>query len=185
MNRDLLELDRTRLFEAAALPHLNSAYNLARWLLRDEHHAEDVVQEAFLRAFRYFESFKGGDARPWLMGIVRNTSYSWMREHARRAEQPLELDEELENDAYEPGGNQTDKNPETLLMQKHESSRVNAAIERLPAVFRETLVLRELEDMTYEEIAQIAGIPMGTVMSRLSRARRLLRDILTEVIKED
>jgi len=178
-------MDRTRQFEALALPHLNAAYNLARWLLRDEYHAQDVVQEAFLRAFRYFDSFKGGDARPWLMGIVRNTCYSWMRENSRRAEQPLELDEDLENDAYEHGGHQTQNNPETLLMQKHESSRVNAAIERLPAVFRETLMLRELEDMSYEEIAQIAGIPLGTVMSRLSRARRLLREILTEVIKED
>lgn len=178
-------MDRTRRFEAAALPYLDSAFNLARWLLRDENNAQDVVQEAYLRAFRFFDGFRGGDARPWLMGIVRNTCFTWMRENGRRAELVV-FDEEIEASfSYEPSIDQVDQNPETLLLRKLESSRVNAAIEQLPPMFRETLVLRELEDMSYEEIAQIAGIPLGTVMSRLARARRLLRASLTELTKED
>jgi RNA polymerase sigma factor (sigma-70 family) len=177
-------MDRTRQFEAAALPHLNSAYNLARGLLRDEHNAQDVVQEAYLRAFRFFDGFRGGDARPWLMGIVRNTCFSWMREHGRGPEH-VEFDEERDSGSYDAAHSSADDNPETLLMRKLESGRVNAAIEQLPPLFRETLILRELEDMSYEEIAQIAGIPIGTVMSRLSRARRLLRTALTEEGKED
>lgn len=177
-------MDRTRQFEAAALPHLNTAYNLARWLLRDEHNAQDAVQEAYLRAFRYFDGFRGGDARPWLMGIVRNTCFSWMREHGHGAEH-VEFDEERDSDSFDPTISRAEDNPEALLMKKLESGRVNAAIEQLPPVFREALILRELEEMSYEEIAQIAGIPMGTVMSRLSRARRLLRAALTVDGKED
>lgn len=177
-------MDRTRRFEAAALPHLNTAYNLARWLLRDEHDAQDVVQEAYLRAFRFFDGFRGGDARPWLMGIVRNTCYSWMRAQGRGPEH-VELDEERDSDAADAALSSTDNNPEILLMKKLESSRVDAAIEQLPPVFREAVILRELEEMSYEEIAQIAGIPMGTVMSRLSRARRLLRATLTTVGEGD
>ena len=171
-------MDRTRRFEAAALPHLNSAYNLARWLLRDEHNAHDVVQEAYLRAFRYFDGFKGGDARPWPMGIVRNTCFSWMREQGGATDQ-LEFDEERDSAALDPSFDLVDGNPETLLLQKLENGRINAAIQQLPVVFREVLVLRVLEEMSYEEIAQIADVPMGTVMSRLSRARRLLRTALT------
>ncbi len=171
-------MDRTRRFEVAALPHLNSAYNLARWLVRDEHNAHDVVQEAYLRAFRYFDSFKGGDARPWLMGIVRNTCFSWMREHGGAADQ-VEFDDERDSDTSNPAFDRVDGNPEALLLQKLERGRVNAAIQQLPPVFREVLVLRALEEMSYEEIAQIAGVPLGTVMSRLSRARRLLRSALT------
>ena len=177
-------MDRTRRFEAAALPHLNTAYNLARWLVRDEHNAQDVVQDAYLRAFRFFDGFRGGDARPWLMGIVRNTCFSWLREHGHGPEQ-VEFDEERDSDSFDPTINRADDNPEALLMKKLESSRINAAIEQLPPVFREALILRELEEMSYEEIAQIAGIPIGTVMSRLSRARRLLRAALTVEGKEN
>jgi RNA polymerase sigma factor (sigma-70 family) len=177
-------MDRTRRFEAAALPHLNTAYNLARWLLRDEHSAQDVVQEAYLRAFRFFDGFRGGDARPWLMSIVRNTCFTWLHDHGRGPEL-VEFDEEHGSDSYEPTINRTDDNPESLLMRKLESRQVNAAIEQLPPVFREALILRELEEMSYEEIAQIAGVPIGTVMSRLSRARRLLRAALTVAGKED
>ena len=177
-------MDRTRRFEAAALPHLDTAYNLARWLLRDEHSAQDVVQEAYLRAFRFFDGFRGGDARPWLMSIVRNTCFTWLRDHGRGPEL-VEFDEERGSDAYEPTISRADDNPESLLMRKLESGQVNAAIEELPPVFREALILRELEEMSYEEIAQIAGVPIGTVMSRLSRARRMLRAALTVVGKED
>lgn len=177
-------MDRTRRFEAATLPHLNTAYNLARWLLRDEHNAQDVVQEAYLRAFRFFDGFRGGDARPWLMAIVRNACYSWMREHGHRAEE-VEFDEERDGDSMDPTRSRADDNPETLFAKKIESGRVNAAIKKLPPVFREALILRELEDMSYDEIAQIAAIPIGTVMSRLSRARRLLRAALSAVEKED
>jgi RNA polymerase sigma factor (sigma-70 family) len=168
-------MDRTRQFEAAALPHLDAAYNLARWLLRDEHSARDVVQEAYLRAFKYFESFKGGDARPWLMQIVRNACFTWLRDQGRGPEQ-VEFDEERDSSVEAGSSN----NPETLLMHKVQSRQLNAAIEQLPTIFRETLVLRELQEMSYEDIAQIAGIPIGTVMSRLSRARKLLRSALTE-----
>ncbi len=168
-------MDRTRQFEAAALPHLDAAYNLARWLLRDEHSARDAVQDAYLRAFKYFDSFNGGDARPWLMQIVRNTCFTWLRDQGRGPEH-VEFDEERDS-SVETG---SIGNPETLLMQKVQSRQLNAAIEQLPTVFRETLVLRELQEMSYEDIAQIAGVPIGTVMSRLSRARRLLRTALTE-----
>lgn len=177
-------MDRTRRFEAAALPHLDTAYNLARWLLRDEHSAQDAVQEAYLRAFRFFDRLRGGDARPWLMSIVRNTCFTWLRDHGRGPEL-VEFDEEHGSDAYEPTIDRMDDNPESVLMRKLESRQVNAAIEQLPPVFRETLILRELEEMSYEEIAQIAGVPIGTVMSRLSRARRMLRAALTVVGKED
>ncbi len=172
-------MDRTRQFEAAALPHLDAAYNLARWLLRDEHSARDVVQDAYLRAFKYFESFKGEDARPWLMQIVRNTCFTWLRDHGRGPEH-VEFDEERDSHGNPTDGwtGRTDDNPETLLMRKMQSQQINDAIEQLPPLFREALVLRELEDMSYEDIAQIAGIPMGTVMSRLSRARHLLRTAL-------
>ncbi len=177
-------MDRTRRFEAATLPHLNSAYNLARWLLRDEHNAQDVVQEAYLRAFRYFDSFRGGNARAWIMGIVRNACFSWLRAQSHGLEQ-LEFDEERDGDLMDPTRSPEDDNPATLLSRKMESGRVNAAIQQLPPMFRETLILRELEDMSYEEIAQIVGIPIGTVMSRLSRARRQLRTVLSAPEKDN
>lgn len=177
-------MDRTRRFEASALPHLDSAYNLARWLLRDEHNAHDVVQEAYLRAFRYFDGFQGGDARPWIMGIVRNTCFSWMREQSGAVEQ-VEFDDARDSAVLDPAFDRTDDNPEALLIQKLQSSRVTAAIQQLPPLFREVLILRAFEEMSYEEISQIANIPMGTVMSRLSRARRLLRTALgAEAIKD-
>jgi RNA polymerase sigma factor (sigma-70 family) len=177
-------MDRTRRFEASALPHLDSAYNLARWLLRDEHNAHDVVQEAYLRAFRYFDGFQGGDARPWIMGIVRNTCFSWMREQGGAVEQ-VEFDDARDSAVLDPAFDRTDDNPEALLIQKLQSSRVTAAIQQLPPLFREVLILRAFEEMSYGEISQIANIPIGTVMSRLSRARRLLRTALgAEAIKD-
>ncbi len=166
--------DRTRQFEAAALPHLGAAYNLARWLLRDEQHAHDVVQEAYLRAFRFFGGLREANARPWLLGIVRNACYDWMRQHQAFAAE-LAFDEERDSAAAAPSAD-----PAVLWEQRAQRGRVNAAIEALAPRFREVIVLRELEEMSYEEIAQVAGIPIGTVMSRLSRARAALRAALQD-----
>ena len=170
--------DRVRQFEAIALPHLDAAYNLARWLLRNEHAADDAVQEAYLRALRYFESFRGGNAKPWLLGIVRNACFTWLADN-RGAMQPIEFDED--RDTVDPAWPaRAEQDPERLLSIKQDGAALNAAIERLPVVYREVLILRELEEMTYEEIARVVGIPSGTVMSRLSRARARLRADLAE-----
>jgi RNA polymerase sigma-70 factor (ECF subfamily) len=169
--------DRTRRFEAATLPHLNAAYNLARWMLRDNHNAQDVVQEAYLRGLTFFDSFRGGDARPWLLGIVRNTCYTWLKENGRAGEQ-IEFDEERDSGAGNPTLHRTEDNPEELLIQKLERARIDAAIEELPLIFREVIILRELEELSYEEIAQVVAVPLGTIMSRLARARTMLRTVL-------
>ena len=173
-------MDRTRQFEATTLMHLPAAYNLARWLLRDAQQAEDAVQEAYLRALRFFDDLRGEDARPWLMGIVRNACYDCMRERRRLGDQ-IEFDEMRDSDIT---GLATTAWPDSSvdpadLWDKHVlGKRVNAAIEALAPAFREVIVLRELEEMSYEDIARVAGIPLGTVMSRLSRARALLREAL-------
>jgi RNA polymerase sigma-70 factor (ECF subfamily) len=163
-------------FEQLVLPHLDSAVNLARWLLRNRADAEDVVQEAMLRAYRFFESFRGGDARAWLLQIVRNSCYSWLEKN-RPAELAVEFDEQLHQ---RPG-----LNPETLAAQADERQRLMLALESLPPRAREVLVLRELEDCSYKEIAEIAGIPMGTVMSTLSRARERLQQALTRAAAKE
>ena len=169
--------DSNARFEAEVLPCLDAAYSLARWLVRDEHVAEDVVQDAYLRAFRYFGSFRGGDARPWLLGIVRNVCYSWFVEQKRTLEFEVGMEEA---DAPSLDGQDRAQTPETLLMQKVERAQVTAAIAGLPIAFREVLVLREIEELSYEDIARVLDIPKGTVMSRLSRARRLLHDSLSD-----
>lgn len=167
--------EKDRRFEEEVLPYLDAAYNLARWLVRDEHVAEDLVQDAFLRAFRYFGSFRGEDARPWLLGIVRNRCYSWFAQQKRAAQFEVDLE-----DADGPGLDTEGLplTPETLLARKTERAQVTAAISRLPLPFREVLVLREIEELAYEDIARVLEIPKGTVMSRLSRARRQLQDLL-------
>jgi RNA polymerase sigma-70 factor, ECF subfamily len=164
-------------FEAKVLPHLDAAYNLARWLVRDEHCAQDLVQEAYLKALRYFASFRGGDARPWLLGIVRNTCYTWLADQ-KRAGKLLEFRDDL--DAGDDGQEwvSPQNGPEESLIKKDERTALHNAIEALPIAFREVLILREIEDMSYESIADILQVPMGTVMSRLSRARALLRQTL-------
>ncbi|MEI6115353.1 MAG: sigma-70 family RNA polymerase sigma factor [Burkholderiales bacterium] len=162
--------ERTKKFEAIALPHLNSAFNLARWLVRDDHDAQDIVQEAYLRGLRYFDSFQGEDARPWLLGIVRNTCYTWLR---ARGQMPEIV--EFDDDRDSVGADAPSGDPETLLMKKQEVGRINGALECLSTVFREVVVLRELEGLSYTEIATVTDVPVGTVMSRLSRARALLR----------
>jgi RNA polymerase sigma-70 factor (ECF subfamily) len=168
--------DRTRRFEAAVLPHLDAAFNLARWLLRDEQSAQDVVQEAYLRAFRFFDGFRGGDARPWLLGIVRNACFTWLGERGR---DHVEFDEERDSGELDHESGQAANDPQRRLECKLERAQVNAAIATLPPLFREVLILRELEELSYDAIAQVTNIPVGTVMSRLSRARAMLRAALT------
>jgi RNA polymerase sigma factor (sigma-70 family) len=169
--------DRARQFEAIALPHLDAAYNLARWLLRSEQAADDVVQEAFLRALLYFGSFRGENAKPWLLGIVRNACFTWLRDN-RGAERTMDFDEDRDSGEQDLAPERSSDDPEQLLSRKQDGATLNAAIERLPAAYREVLILRELEELSYDDIARIAGIPAGTVMSRLSRARALLRAAL-------
>jgi RNA polymerase sigma-70 factor (ECF subfamily) len=160
---------KTERFETIFLPHLNSAYNLARWLTRNEHDAEDVVQESYLRALEAFESFQAERAgRPWLLRIVRNTCYTWLRKN-RPAELLTGIDESAE-DAIAAGAD-----AETALIEKATSQLVRRALEDVAVEYREVLILREWEGQSYKEIAQIVGVPLGTVMSRLARGRRELQ----------
>jgi RNA polymerase sigma factor (sigma-70 family) len=158
-------------FETAVLPHLDAAFNLARWLTRNDADAQDVVQEAYLRAFKFFGGFHGENGRAWLLGIVRNTSYTWMQRN-----RSTELNVPLDDEQPEPQGDGL--SPEELLLQKADAEMLRQAMEELPLEFREVLVLRELEEMSYKQIALVADLPLGTVMSRLARARKRLQQIL-------
>jgi RNA polymerase sigma-70 factor, ECF subfamily len=153
------------------LPHVDAAFNLARWLLRDRSNAEDVTQEALLRAFRSFSGFRAGDARAWLLQIVRNCCYTWLK-----GNRPHEDVSEVEEDALASG----EPSPEVLAIASYDRERIVRALEALPMHFREILVLRELEGCSYKEIAAITAYPIGTVMSALARARRQLRAALSE-----
>jgi RNA polymerase sigma-70 factor (ECF subfamily) len=164
--------------EQTVLPHLDAAYNFARWLTRNNQDAEDVVQEAYLRAFQFFPGFRGGDARAWLMKIVRNTCYTWL--HANR---PLQDATEFDENRCPLDSHVL--NPEQVVLQKDSGALVRKALEMLPTNFREVLILRELEGMSYREIADITGMPAGTVMSSLSRARGRLRQVLTGLMDKD
>jgi len=161
--------DRRRRFEAQALPHLDAAYNLARWLSRSPADADDIVQDAMLRAFRAFDGFRGHDAKAWLLAIVRNCWRSAGAASRRRGLTGLE--DSMADESADP--------EETAIQAGHQR-RLDAMIARLPADFREVLILREMEDMSYREIAEITGSPIGTVMSRLARARTLLRGFAKE-----
>src|ERR1700742_2584917 len=154
-----------------AMPHLDAAYNLARWLTRDPADASDVVQEAMLRALRFFSSFRGGNCKAWLLTIVRNTAIDWMRANrpAQIAPPPADDSDPLENIADDS------EDPEAALIRIGDRQQLDRLIAALPAEFRECLVLRELEELSYKEIAAVTGVPLGTVMSRLSRARLLLQ----------
>jgi len=165
-------------FETAVLPHLGAAYNLARWLTRNDADAEDVVQEAYLRAFRFFGGFHGVDGRAWLLGIVRNTSYTWMQRH-----RSTQLNTPLDDEHYDAEGDEL--NPEELLLQKADAQMLRQAVEELPVEFREVLVLRELDEMSYKQIAVVADLPLGTVMSRLARARKRLQQILASHMQRE
>jgi RNA polymerase sigma-70 factor (ECF subfamily) len=164
-------------FEQLVLPHLDAAYNLARWLVGSPADADDVVQEAFLRALRFFDGFRGGDSRAWLLKIVRNTSYSWVRKN-----RPMQLSDEFDETLH--SSETTIDNAETQLLSRAESERVKRALETLPLTFKEVLVLREIEGLSYKEIADITGVAMGTVMSSLSRARQKLRDALATAARK-
>jgi RNA polymerase sigma-70 factor (ECF subfamily) len=173
-------------FEREVLPHLDAAYNLARWLLRNDQDAEDVTQDSMLRAYRFFDGFRGANAKAWLLAIVRNASYSWL---ARKrvntsvvgADVPHRLDD---GDPAEVAA--TDETPESLLAVKVELAVLQGSLDELPTEYREILVLRELEELSYKEISAAIDVPLGTVMSRLSRARALLqRKLALRLRKED
>ena len=157
-------------FETVVVPHLDAGYRLARWLMRDEHDAEDVVQEASLRAYRYFRTFVGGDGRAWFLRIVRNTCHGWRRHGYQPATDSFD---EKQHSSARP---QSD--PETLLLQSDDATLIARALSSLPDHFHQLLVLRELEGLSYRELSEVIGIPIGTVMSRLSRARVALRRAL-------
>jgi len=162
------ERERLKLFEQTVLPHLDAAYNLARWLAGNDHDAQDVAQEASLRAFRFFGNFRGENPRAWLLTIVRNTFYTWLRQN-RPPENTVEIDDETL--AMED----LSTNVPAVDPQFADADAVRRAIAALPVEFREIVILREMEGFSYKEIADLAGVPIGTVMSRLARARRQLQ----------
>ena len=175
-------------FERAALPHMDAAYNLAYWLVRSRPDAEDIVQDAYLRAFRAYDSMTGDDIRPWLLTIVRNCAYRWLtkRKHAGNV---ISFDEAFPGRS---GGTSGEANiaddaasAEALLVGASERAMVTAALAQLPPSYREVIVLREMEDLSYREIADVTGVPVGTVMSRLSRGRAELKKIVTVMIEKD
>jgi RNA polymerase sigma-70 factor (ECF subfamily) len=174
VERDSLDVldsqDRAR-FEQLVLPHLDAAFNLSRWLMRGRADAEDVAQEAMMRALRFFRGFHGGDARAWLLQIVRNTCYTWLEKN-RSVDLTTEFDEELHQ--------QPSVTPEALAIAGDNRERLTHALEELPVRFREVLILRELEGCSYKEIAAITSVPIGTVMSALARARQRLQRVLIQ-----
>jgi RNA polymerase sigma-70 factor (ECF subfamily) len=168
---DVLDPQERVRFEQLVLPHLDAAFNLSRWILRGRNDAEDVAQDAMLRAFRFFRGFHGGDVRAWLLQIVRNSCYSWLEKN-----RPMELTTEFDEELYsQPGGT-----PESLAIAGDNRERLTRALEALPPRSREVLVLRELEGCSYKEIAAITSMPIGTVMSALARAREKLERALTQ-----
>ena len=164
-------------YEEALLPHLDAAYNLARWLTRDERDAEDVVQEAYLRAIKHFATFRGGNARPWLLTIVRNTFYTSIQQN-RVTEAIDRFDDEEDIFISEA------PNPEMLLLQESDKQIVRRALRKLPTQFLEIIVLREFEELSYQQIANLVQVPIGTVMSRLARARKRLAQLISNSYQE-
>jgi len=164
-------------FEQAILPHLDAAYNLARWLTRNEHDAQDMVQEAYLRAFKFFDGFHGADARAWLLTIVRNTCYTWLQQNRSR-DTMTSFDEEIHTIEDDHS------NPSALVLKSDDMEMLKQSLEQLPAEFREIIVLRDLEEFSYKQIADVINVPLGTVMSRLARARERLKRILCARLNE-
>jgi RNA polymerase sigma-70 factor (ECF subfamily) len=165
--------ERARRFRDAALPHLDEAYTLARYLLRDAADAEDAVQECYLRALRHFDSYRGPAIKPWLFAILRNVCRA---EFARRASLPTAPIDDVPEDAEQtPLWHETPETPETQMLHRWDSSTIRRLVAALAEPFRETFVLREIHDLSYREIADVVGAPVGTVMSRLARARAMLR----------
>jgi RNA polymerase sigma-70 factor (ECF subfamily) len=167
---------RAQRFEQLVLPHLDAAYNLARWLTRDPDQAQDVVQEAYRRAYQFFDRFQGDNARPWLLKIVRNTYYTGLKQaHAGYVHVAVEDHlPEVETTEWALGGEAAAGDPERTWLQQEDRQLITQALEQLPVEFREIVILRELEDLSYKAIAQLVDIPVGTVMSRLARGRKLL-----------
>ena len=163
-------------FDETILPHLDAAHNFARWLMRGSDEADDVVQEACLRAYRYFATFRGGNARAWLLRIVRTTSFTWLRKN-RGQQLTIEFDEAMHSDGSEV------LNPEALLLRAADSRLLAQAMAHLPERWREVLVLRELEGLSYKEIAEVVGVPTGTVMSTLFRARERFRHEASDLVR--
>jgi RNA polymerase sigma-70 factor, ECF subfamily len=164
-------------FESMVLPHLDAAFNLARWLTRSDQDAQDMVQESYLRALKFFGGFQGDDARSWLLKIVRNTCYTWLKQN-RAQELSAVFDEEVHSAATEGS------TPESLVIGNADRAMLLQGLEQLPVEWRETLILRELEGLSYREIAAVTDTPIGTVMSRLARARTRLEIILTRMAQE-
>src|SRR5277367_5593539 len=165
-------------FNRTFLPHMDAAYNLARWLVRDDHDAQDVVQEAYLRAVRFAGGFRGGGSRAWILSIVRNTAYTWLRRN-RGTESSTEFDEKLHGGSTEDGGLEAD------AVRKADGAMIREALDELTEEFREVIVMRDIEGLSYKEIADAADVPIGTVMSRLARARgKLARSLQERIGKE-
>ncbi|MBA3897189.1 MAG: sigma-70 family RNA polymerase sigma factor [Sphingomonadaceae bacterium] len=174
---DEFTIDQTSRFRDIILPHMDAAYNFARFLARDPVAAEDIVQEAFLRAFRGFHAFRGEAPKAWLLAIVRNCFLNWVKTDRT----PRDMREAMEDVAFDcpaPPHAIDHDNPEAILLRRHDVETVRTTIENLPEPFREALVLRELEELSYQEIALLTDAPIGTVMSRLSRARQMLGQLL-------
>ena len=170
------DFSRNQRFEQVVLPHLQTAYELARWLCGNGHDAEDVVQESYMRAFQYFDDWRGENPRAWLLTIVRNTAFSWLEQNRPKhvvglAPDALAAACESESLLNQRAGD----NPEREVLATEERTELRCAVEGLDPVFREVIVLRELQDLSYREIAEVTGVPEGTVMSRLARARAELR----------
>lgn len=161
-------------FEQAVLPHLDAAYNLARWLVRNPQDAEDIVQDSYLRAYKFWSGFRGGDSRAWLLKIVRNTSYTFLEKN-RPAAQSKEFDEKIHSAAPAAPAS---PDAESSMIRTVESRMLREALEELPVNYREILVLRELEELSYKQISEMLEVPIGTVMSSLARGRERLREIL-------
>ena len=176
--------DEKALFARVVLPHLGDAFALARWLTGDRTDAEDVVQDACLRALRGIAGFSGGNARAWVLTIVRHTAYTWLGKNRPAALVVTDDLEAVERAAFSRGGGggseAAGETPEAALIAKAEAARLEAAIQKLPPPFRETLVLRDLQGLDYKEIAKVTGVPIGTVMSRLARARQRLMTMITK-----
>jgi RNA polymerase sigma-70 factor (ECF subfamily) len=177
----LTESSQVERFKAVVLPHLNAAYRLARWLVRDDGDAQDLVQDAYLSAFKSFARFHDGNGKAWILTIVRHACYRWLQRNKRRPEAEALDETSLDLDAANSLLDRPDNDPESWLLKDESRRLVHQALEKLPPAFREIIVLRELEGYSYSEIAGIMAIPMGTVMSRLARARALLWKYLADL----
>jgi RNA polymerase sigma-70 factor, ECF subfamily len=182
--REINSGDDSARFKGMVLPHLGDAYSLARWITGSRADAEDVVQDACLRAFRAIGGFVGGNARPWLLTIVRNTAYTWLRKNRPSAILAVEDIERVEAAQTNPGDPER-TTPETELIAKADAASLEAAIAALPAAYRETMILRDVQGLSYREIAEVTAVPIGTVMSRLARARRRIIADLTNEMSRD